>query len=189
MAVRAGLYTASYTASQASKIRRSSGDVPFSAIRLRKPQTDSASVWQATLAQFAKHRAGVDMPDEFALDEAAEIFRSVFGTTTNRGATTPHSETTTAPHPETETKPEPKAKPKASVQQQAKPQTKPAKAAKSPLREALDNYGITDDEIRNYIREKKVCGNNEPWQVDDIPEKFAEWLMARMDAIAKKIKG
>ena len=36
------------------------GDVPFSAIRLRKPQTDSASVWQATLAQFAKHRAGVD---------------------------------------------------------------------------------------------------------------------------------
>ena len=36
------------------------GDVPFSAIRLRKPQTDSARVWQATLAQFAKHRVGVD---------------------------------------------------------------------------------------------------------------------------------
>ena len=36
------------------------GDVPFSAIRLRKPQTDSAKVWQATLAQFAKHRVGVD---------------------------------------------------------------------------------------------------------------------------------
>lgn len=34
--------------------------VPFSAIRLRKPQTDSAKVWQATLAQFAKYRAGVD---------------------------------------------------------------------------------------------------------------------------------
>lgn len=136
----------------------------------------------------AKHRAGVDMPDEFPLDEAAAIFRGVFAKTT-QDATAPHSETTTAPHPETETKPEPKAKPKASVQQQAKPQTKPAKAAKSPLREALDNYGITDDEIRNYIREKKVCGNNEPWQVDDIPAKFAEWLMARMDAIAKKIKG
>ena len=36
------------------------GGVPFSAIRLRKPQTDSAKVWQATLAQFAKYRAGVD---------------------------------------------------------------------------------------------------------------------------------
>ena len=74
----------------------------------------------------------------------------------------------------------------------AKPTQKPAaapKTAKSPLREALDNYGITDDEIRNYIREKNVCGNNEPWQVDDIPAKFAKWLMANMDAIAKKIKG
>ena len=29
------------------------GGVPFSAIRLRKPQTDSAKVWQATRAQFA----------------------------------------------------------------------------------------------------------------------------------------
>ena len=38
----------------------SAGEVPFSAIRLRKPQTDSAKVWQATLAQFAKYRAGVD---------------------------------------------------------------------------------------------------------------------------------
>ena len=34
--------------------------IPFSAIRLRKPQTDSPEVWQATLGQFAKHRAGVD---------------------------------------------------------------------------------------------------------------------------------
>lgn len=34
--------------------------VPFSAIRLRKPHTDSAKVWRATLAQFAKYRAGVD---------------------------------------------------------------------------------------------------------------------------------
>ena len=35
-------------------------DVPFSAIRLRKPQTDSAKVWKATLAQFSRYRAGVD---------------------------------------------------------------------------------------------------------------------------------
>ena len=34
--------------------------VPFSAIRLRKPQTDSPNVWRATLAQFAKHRTGID---------------------------------------------------------------------------------------------------------------------------------
>ena len=34
--------------------------VPFSAIRLRKPQTDSAEVWNRTFAQFKKHRAGVD---------------------------------------------------------------------------------------------------------------------------------
>ena len=35
-------------------------DVPFSAIRLRKPQTDSHAVWKATLEQFRKYRAGVD---------------------------------------------------------------------------------------------------------------------------------
>ena len=35
-------------------------EVPFSAIRLRKPHTDSAQVWKAMFAQFAKYRAGVD---------------------------------------------------------------------------------------------------------------------------------
>ena len=35
-------------------------DIPFSAIRLRKPQVDSPEVWKATLEQFRKHRAGVD---------------------------------------------------------------------------------------------------------------------------------
>ena len=34
--------------------------VPFSAIRLRKPQTDSPAVWKSTLEQFRKYRAGVD---------------------------------------------------------------------------------------------------------------------------------
>ncbi len=34
--------------------------IPFSAIRLRKPQTDRPEVWKATLEQFAKYRAGVD---------------------------------------------------------------------------------------------------------------------------------
>ena len=35
-------------------------DIPFSAIRLRKQQTDSPAVWKATLAQFAKYRDAVD---------------------------------------------------------------------------------------------------------------------------------
>jgi hypothetical protein len=34
--------------------------VPFSAVRLRKPQTDSQETWSRTFAQFAKHRAAVD---------------------------------------------------------------------------------------------------------------------------------
>ena len=34
--------------------------VPFSAIRLRKPHTDREEVWNGLLAQFEKHRAGVD---------------------------------------------------------------------------------------------------------------------------------
>ena len=125
----------------------------------------------------AKHRAGVDMPDEFPLDEAAAIFRGVFAKTAEAPAVSTSVN-----------RAEPKPEPKPAAKTVAKPAAA-AKTAKSPLREALENYGITDDEIRNYIREKKVCGNNEPWQVDDIPAKFAEWLMARMDAIAKKIKG
>lgn len=126
----------------------------------------------------AKHRAGIDMPDEFPLDKAPEILRAVFAQ--SAGAEL-------RPEPRPEPKPEPKSDPKPATKPVAKPAAAP-KMAKSPLREALDNYGITDDEIRNYIREKKVCGNNEPWQVDDIPAKFAEWMIARMDAIAKKIK-
>ena len=46
--------------SAAAVPRATAGGVPFSAIRLRKAQTDSAKVWSATLVQFAKHRAGVD---------------------------------------------------------------------------------------------------------------------------------
>ena len=38
----------------------SGADIPFSAIRLRKPQTDRPEVWKATLAEFAKYREGVD---------------------------------------------------------------------------------------------------------------------------------
>ncbi|MBQ9430627.1 MAG: hypothetical protein IJU44_03660 [Kiritimatiellae bacterium] len=34
--------------------------VPFSAIRLRKPQTDRPEVWKATLDQFVKYRPAVD---------------------------------------------------------------------------------------------------------------------------------
>ena len=37
--------------------------IPFSAIRLRKPQTDRPEVWKATLEQFAKHRAGGGIVD------------------------------------------------------------------------------------------------------------------------------
>ncbi len=137
----------------------------------------------------AKHRAGVEMPDEFPLDEAAEIFRGVFA----KPAEAPAAATSASrPEPKPEPEPEPKPEPKPATkpaEPAARPAAAPGKTAKSPLREALDNYGVTDDEIRNYIREKKVCGNNEPWQVDDIPAKFAAWLTARMDAIAKKIKG
>lgn len=35
-------------------------DIPFCAIRLRKPQTDRRDVWASTLEQFAKYREGVD---------------------------------------------------------------------------------------------------------------------------------
>ena len=41
-------------------VAAASDGIPFSAIRLRKPHTDREDVWQGLLAQFAKHRAGVD---------------------------------------------------------------------------------------------------------------------------------
>ena len=34
--------------------------IPFSAIRLRKPHTDRAEVWNGLREQFAKYRVGVD---------------------------------------------------------------------------------------------------------------------------------
>ena len=145
----------------------------------------------------AKHRAGIEMPDEFPLDDAADIFRTVFAKSSApekpKTATAPKVETAPAAKP---VRKAPQNQPERAVTPPAKPAAtqstpkaaKPATGPNARLREALDNYGITDDEIRDYIREKKVCGNNEPWQVDDIPAKFAEWLMARMDQIAAKIK-
>ncbi len=48
------------TAMQGETLSEKKSSVPFSAIRLRKAHTDSMDVWKATLAQFAKYRAGVD---------------------------------------------------------------------------------------------------------------------------------
>jgi len=36
------------------------GEIPFSAMRLRKPHTDRPEVWRGLVDAFAKHRAGVD---------------------------------------------------------------------------------------------------------------------------------
>ena len=44
----------------AAAVWTANAEIPFSAIRLRKPQTDSPAVWKATLEQFRKYRAGVD---------------------------------------------------------------------------------------------------------------------------------
>ncbi len=131
----------------------------------------------------AKHRAGIEMPDDFPLDDAEQVLRAAFAKAKDRGENAtaqnaPAATATTAPTTAPATK----------RVETAPAQNTPAATPSSPLRQALDSYGITDEEIRGYIRDKKVCGNNEPWQVDDIPAKFAEWLMARMDRIAEKIK-
>ena len=60
MSARAATLAVSALLAAMAALHAADGDVPFSAIRLRKPQTDSARVWNATLAQFAKYRAGVD---------------------------------------------------------------------------------------------------------------------------------
>ncbi|MBP5545202.1 MAG: AAA family ATPase [Kiritimatiellae bacterium] len=171
----------------------------------------------------AKHRAGIEMPDEFPLDEADKVLRAVLGaaqgpgngergTTAGTAATAPARDESRDQRTEVKQRTEkaaPKTQPTASGQQQEanaeKPKeqpapvvaksattTAPAKPApqgrNAALRKALDDFGISDGEIREYIRSKGVCGNNEVWPVDDIPAKFAEWLIARMDAIARKIK-
>ena len=166
----------------------------------------------------AKHRAGIEMPDEFPLDEADKVLRAVLGAAQGPGNGERGTAAGTAARDESRDqrtvekqrteKAAPKTQPTASGQQQeAKPQPKeqpapvvaksatttaPAKPApqgrNAALRKALDDFGISDEQIREYIRSKNVCGNNEPWQVDDIPAKFAEWLIARMDAVARKIK-
>ncbi len=154
----------------------------------------------------SKHRAAIEMPDEFPLDEAGKVLRAVLGAAqgpgngergTAAGAAAPAAardesrDQRTVEKQRTE-KAAPKTQPTASGQQQeARPQPKEQPAPQgrnAALRKALDDFGISDEQIREYIRSKGVCGNNEVWPVDDIPAKFAEWLIARMDAIAKKIK-
>ena len=53
-------FAACATAATAGYCGEAGGEVPFSAIRLRKPHTDRAEVWKGTLAEFAKYREGVD---------------------------------------------------------------------------------------------------------------------------------
>lgn len=149
----------------------------------------------------AKHRAGIEMPDEFPLDEADKVLRAVFGKRAEGGAaasdesrdqrTEVKQRTGGTPEPPKASEP-PKAKDGGSPEPQRTAPEPPPKAApqgrNAALRKALDDFGISDGEIREYIRSKGVCGNNEVWPVDDIPAKFAEWLIARMDAIAAKIR-
>ena len=53
-------FAACAAAATAGYCGEAGGEVPFSAIRLRKPHTDRAEVWKGTLAEFAKYREGVD---------------------------------------------------------------------------------------------------------------------------------
>ena len=146
----------------------------------------------------AKHRAGIEMPDEFPLDEADKVLRAVLGAAQGPGTGERGTGNREAPREATasgrqqEAKAEKPKKQPAPVVAKTATTAAPAKAApqgkNAALRKALDDFGISDEQIREYIRSKNVCGNNEPWQVDDIPAKFAEWLIARMDAVAAKIR-
>ena len=130
----------------------------------------------------AKHRTGIDLPDDCSLDKMTEILPKALANAVDRNASAPVAEAqakNAAPKSSS-----PAAEPKA--------QAKPERENVAQLRKLAANYEVTPDEIMAYLaanpKVKERFGSLDGISFKDLPDAIVSWLSKGMEKVSAKIK-
>ena len=130
----------------------------------------------------AKHRTGIDLPDDCSLDKMTEILPKALANAVDRNASAPVAEAqakNAAPKSSS-----PAAEPKA--------QAKPERENVAQLRKLAANYEVTPDEIMAYLaanpKVKERFGSLDGISFEDLPDAIVSWLSKGMEKVSAKIK-
>ena len=150
----------------------------------------------------AKHRTGIDLPDDCSLDKMTEILPKALAAAVDRNGTSAptssepctHGPTKKSPTTGKTATPAPIAKKNDDAAQGvASSPEKPERESIAQLRKLAANYEVTPDEIMKYLAgNPKVAerfGSMEGIAFADLPDAIVSWLSKGMEKVAAKIKG
>ena len=134
----------------------------------------------------AKHRTGIDLPEDCSLDKMVEILPKALASAVDRSA----SSASASPSPK-------RSAPKSPAGEGAAPSAPAAPAAEresiANLRRLAANYEVTPDEIMAYLnantKVKERFGSLDGIAFADLNDSIVSWLSRGMDKVAAKIKG
>ena len=134
----------------------------------------------------AKHRTGIDLPEDCSLDKMVEILPKALASAVDRSA----SSASARPSPK-------RSAPKSPAGEGAAPSAPAAPAAEresiANLRRLAANYEVTPDEIMAYLnantKVKERFGSLDGIAFADLNDSIVSWLSRGMDKVAAKIKG
>ena len=130
----------------------------------------------------AKHRTGIDLPDDCSLDKMTEILPKALANAVDRNASAPVAEAQAK-----------NAAPKSSSPA-AEPNApdKPERENVAQLRKLAANYEVTPDEIMAYLaanpKVKERFGSLDGISFEDLPDAIVSWLSKGMEKVSAKIK-
>jgi nucleoside-triphosphatase THEP1 len=130
----------------------------------------------------AKHRTGIELPDDCSLDKMTEILPKALAAAVDRNASAPVAES-----------PAKKSEPKSSATAaEPKAQAKPERENVAQLRKLAANYEVTPDEIMAYLaanpKVKERFGSLDGISFEDLPDAIVSWLSKGMEKVSAKIK-
>ena len=137
----------------------------------------------------AKHRTGIDLPDDCSLDKMVETLPKALAAAVSRDGTAPSA-------PSAEDAAKAALAKKRAAKQETKPAAEPPKEEREAIadfRRLIANYEVTPDEIMKYLAgNPKVAerfGSMDGVKFADLPDAIVSWLSKGMDKVAAKIKG
>lgn len=130
----------------------------------------------------AKHRTGIELPDDCSLDKMTEILPKALANAVDRNASAPVAEA-----------PVKKSAPKSSAPAaEPKAQAKSERENVAQLRKLAANYEVTPDEIMAYLaanpKVKERFGSLDGISFEDLPDAIVSWLSKGMEKVSAKIK-
>jgi len=130
----------------------------------------------------AKHRTGIELPDDCSLDKMTEILPKALAAAVDRNASAPVAEA-----------PAKKSSPKSSAPAaEPQEQKKPERENVAQLRKLAANYEVTPDEIMAYLaanpKVKERFGSLDGITFEDLPDAIVTWLSKGMEKVSAKIK-